>query len=288
MKLENENRKVIRMKVCVFGASGYVGASIYKKLKHSSDATVVAGTYLNEPALFDELYKLDVNEPESFSNFYKSEKPDVVVWAVMSGPNEHKLTDQGLMHLLTHLTPQTKLVYISSDFVFSDGNGPYSEDDSLSNLPDDHSFSNYTNGKVKAEKLIDRELSNYVILRAGPIYGENAVGKLDDRTDQLSYHLRSNQPIDFRDDLVRTFAHIEDLTNVLEEMVFNDVTGVYHVGSDKQQSFYEFMKAIASQIGYDETLVFKGSEEEEVDTEIPKNTSLTVEKIKEVSDQQFR
>lgn len=275
------------MKVCVFGASGYVGASIYDKLKSASEADVV-GTYLKEPALFDELHKLDVNEPESFSNFFKKEKPDVVVWGVMSGPNEHKLTDQGLTHLLAHLTPQTKLIYISSDFVFSNGKGPYSEEDSLSNLPDDHSFSNYTNGKVKAERLIDREFSNYVILRAGPIYGENAVGKLDDRTDRLSYHLSSNQPIDFRNDLIRTFVHIEDLTNVIEEMVFNDITGVYHVGPDKQQSFHEFMKATASQLGYDETLVIKGSEQEDVDAEIPKNTSLKTEKIKEVSDQRFR
>ncbi|ASK62023.1 dTDP-4-dehydrorhamnose reductase [Virgibacillus phasianinus] len=275
------------MKICVFGASGYVGASVYQRLKDIPDATV-AGTYLNEPALFDDLYKLDVNEPESFSNFYKSEKPDVVVWAVMSGPNEHKLTDQGLMHLLTHLTPQTKLVYISSDFVFSNGDGPYSEEDPLHNLPDDHSFSNYTNGKVKAERLIDREFSNYVILRAGPIYGENAVGKLDERTDRLSYHLRSTKPIEFRDDLIRTFVHIEDLTNVIEEMAFNDVKGVYHVGSASQQSFYQFMKATAREMGYDETLVIKESEEEAVDTEIPKNTTLNTEKIKEVTDQKFR
>ncbi|WP_404456014.1 sugar nucleotide-binding protein [Virgibacillus necropolis] len=275
------------MKICVFGASGYVGATVYEKLKHASEADVV-GTYLKEPALFDDLYKLDVNEPESFSNFFKSEKPDVVVWAVMSGPNEHKLTDQGLMHLLTHLTPQTKLVYISSDFVFSHGDGPYSEEDPLSTLPDDHSFSNYANGKVKAERLIDNEFSNYVILRAGPIYGENAVGKLDDRTDRLSYHLRSTKPIDFRDDLTRSFVHIEDLTNVLEEMVFNNVTGVYHVGPEKKQSFYDFMKATARQMGYDETLVIKGSEEEEIDTEIPKDTSLITDKIKEVTNQRFR
>lgn len=275
------------MKICVFGASGYVGASIYRKLKDIPAADVV-GTYLNEPKLSDDLIKLDVNEPESFSNFYKNEKPDVVVWTVMSGPNEHKLTDQGLMHLLTHITPQTKLVYVSSDFVFSHGEGPYSEEDPMSNLPDDHSFSNYTNGKVKAERLIAKELSNYVILRAGPIYGENAVGKLDDRTDQLSYHLRSNNPIGFRDDLTRTFVHIEDLTDVLQEMVFNDVTGVYHAGPDKQQSFYAFMKNMARQLGYDDSLVIKGDEEEEVDAEIPKNTSLLTDKIKEVTNKQFR
>lgn len=275
------------MKICVFGASGYVGSSIYERLKHAAEATVV-GTYLGDAALSDELYQLDVNEPESFSNFFKNEKPDVVVWAAMSGPNEHKLTDQGIMHLLTHLTPQTKLVYISSDFVFSHGDGPYSEDDPLSNLPNDHSFSNYANGKVKAERLIDKEFSNYVVLRAGPIYGKNAVGKLDERTENLIYHLRTGEPIAFRDDLIRTFVHIEDLTNVLEEMVSNDVKGVFHVGPNTQQSFYAFMKARARDMGYDETLVIKGSEKEELDKEIPKNTSLNTGNINEVTSQQFR
>ncbi|MBT2215254.1 sugar nucleotide-binding protein [Virgibacillus dakarensis] len=275
------------MKVCVFGANGYVGASVYRRLYHS-DTDEVVGTYLQEPAILEGLYKLDVNEPESFSNFYKKENPDVVVWTVMSGPNEHKLTDQGLIHLITHLTPQTKLVYISSDFVFSDGNGPYEEDDPLSNLPDDHSFSNYANGKVKAERLIDNELTNYIILRAGPIYGENGIGKLDERTDQLSYHLRSGNPIEFRDDLIRTFVHIDDLTKAIDVMVHNDVTGVYHVGPEEKQSFYEFMKQMAKQMGYDDRLVKKGSEIEKVDTEIPKNTSLITEKIKDVVSIEFK
>ncbi|MGY0694714.1 sugar nucleotide-binding protein [Virgibacillus sp. FSP13] len=269
------------MKICVFGANGYLGASVYKQLKHV-EADEVVGTYLQEPALSDGLVKLDVNQPESFSAFYKQENPDVVIWAVMSGPNEHKLTDQGLMHLITHLTPETKLIYLSSDFVFSDGNGPYEEADPLSNLPEDHSFHNYTNGKVKAERLIDNELTNYVILRAGPIYGENGIGKLDERTDQLSYHLRSGKPIEFRDDLVRTFVHIDDVTNVIEEMIYNDATGVFHVGQDESQSFYEFMKATAKQLGYDDSLVKKASEVERVDAEIPKDTSLVTNRIKQV------
>lgn len=267
------------MKICVFGANGYLGASVYKQLKESETDEVI-GTYLEEPAMLDGLYKLNVNEPESFSRFFKEETPDVVVWAVMSGPNENELTDQGLMHLITHLTPQIKLVYLSSDLVFSDGKGPYVEDDPISTLPDDHKLHNYVNGKVKAEHLITNELTNAVILRAGPIYGENVIGKLDEQTDRLAYHLRAGKPIDFRDDLIRSFVHIDDVTMVINEMAHNDLTGVYHVGPAKISSIYEFMKAVAKQLGYDDELVEKASEDEHVDQELPKNTSLIVQKIK--------
>ncbi|WP_461177455.1 sugar nucleotide-binding protein [Virgibacillus ainsalahensis] len=275
------------MKVCVFGANGYVGASIFQRLK-DADGIEVSGTYLNDTPLFDHLDKLDVNKPESFSSYYKKEEPDVVVWSVMNGPNEHELTDQGLMHLITHITPETKLIYISSDFVYSAGKGPYDEADALSSLPDDHLYSNYTNAKVKAEHLIYNELSNYVILRAGPVYGENSIGKLDERTDKLSYHLRAGKRIAFRDDLIRTFVHVEDLANTVGKMVQNDVTGIFNTGPSEEQSFYEFMGGIAEQLGYDASLVEKESEEEEADHEVPKNTALKTEKISNVVKQTFR
>ncbi|WP_077358840.1 sugar nucleotide-binding protein [Virgibacillus halodenitrificans] len=275
------------MKVCVFGANGYVGSSVYKVLKDISGIEV-SGTFLEDPSMFDDLVKLDVNEPESFSEYFKEEQPDVVVWSVMAGPNEHELTDQGLIHLITHLTPETKLIYLSSDFVYSAGNGPYKEEDPLSTLPEDHTFSNYTNAKVKAERLIDKELTNYAILRAGPIYGENEIGKLDERTDKLAYHLRADKPIAFRDDLIRSFVHVADLAAVIVEFVQNDLIGVYNTGPEKTQSFYEFMGEEAEKLGYDADLVEKGSEEERVDEEIPKNTSLNTEKIKEKLKLNFR
>ncbi len=145
----------------------------------------VSGTYLEDPGELTDLHKLDVNEPESFSGFYKTMQPDVVVWSVMSGSYEDELINEGLFHLLTHLTPETKLVYLSTDFVFTDGNGPYTEADPTGKLPDEHVWSTYANAKVKAERLITKELTNYAILRAGPIYGKNSLGKRDERTEEM-------------------------------------------------------------------------------------------------------
>src|SRR5699024_4781131 len=269
------------MKVCVFGASGYVGASVYKQLEKRPDVDVV-GTYLTKPVMLDGLYKLDVNEPESFSRFYKNENPDVVIWSVMSGPDEYELMEQGFMHLLSHLTPDTKLVYMSSDLVFSDGNGPYEESDPISTLPEDHLYHNYVNAKVKAERFIDHERSNYVILRTGPVQGENIFGKLDAYTDKLSYRLRSGREVAFRDDLIRTFINVEELADIVEKMALNDVTGIYHVGHEQPMSFYTFMQQEANRLGYNADCVMKDSEYEAPDEGIPKNTSLHTEKIKNV------
>jgi dTDP-4-dehydrorhamnose reductase len=275
------------MKVCVFGASGYVGASVYRLLQEMPDTETV-GTYLEDPAMFDDLEQLDINQPETFSDFYKQEQPDVIVWSVMSGPNEYQLTNQGLMHILTHITPQTKLIYISSDLVFSDGKGPYKEEDPISSLPDDHIYSNYTNAKVKAERLIEKELTNYAIVRAGPIYGENKIGQLDEWTDKLSAHGQINKVMECRDDLIRTFVHIDDLANAIIDIVHNDATGIYHAGPDKQQSYYQFMRQKAEALGFDRNLIEKGSEYEEADQGLPKNTGLLTGKINKATGRKFR
>ncbi|WP_100009814.1 sugar nucleotide-binding protein [Lentibacillus sediminis] len=275
------------MKICVFGASGYVGASVYQLLK-KPDGVDVSGTTLEDAPLFEELDILDINEPESFSDYFKRENPDVVIWLVQGGPEEHSLTTQGLMHVITFLRPETKLIYISTDLVFSGGKGPYKEEDPISSLPDDHALRHYTNAKVKAERYIENELTNYVILRAGPTYGENLIGKLDERTDKLAYHLRTGKEISYRDDLIRTFVHVEDFANVIVEMAQNDLTGVFHAGPDVQQSFYTFMQGMAEQQGFDGNFVQKAPEEEEPDTEVPKNTSLFTDKIKNKVNQTFR
>lgn len=266
------------MKVCIFGASGYIGESVYIKLKENPSLQTI-GTYLEseEGMQYEHFTKLDVNDPESFSTFYKEENPDVVVWSVLNGPKEHELTDQGLMHLITHLTPETKLVYVSTDLVFADGNGPYKPDDRISKLPNDHFLSVYANAKVKAERLIDNELINYAILRTGPVYGQNAAGKWDELLHDLFIHVREGKTVSYRDDLVRTFTPIEQLTKKIVQLVNTEQTGIFHVGEKEGRSFYHFMRSMAIERGDDPSRIKKSLEEEEPDHKLPKNTSLVIE-----------
>lgn len=268
------------MKIVVFGSSGYIGASVYQSLQTIWDAEVV-GTYRNEPA-FPELIQLDINEAEDFSTVYKQEKPDVVIWLLMGGVKEYKLSERGLMHLITHLTPNTKLIYLSSDFVFAEGNGPYTEEDMRSIMPEGKTFSGYANAKAKAEKLIEQELTNYVILRAGPVYGENAVGKRDAHTERLINRMEKSEVARYREDVVRTFIHLDDLAEVIKESVTSKLTGTYHVGREKGQSFYEFLKEQAEEEGYDPELVQPDSEKETMQSQ-PRNLVLNTERVRRFS-----
>ncbi|GAA0436019.1 SDR family oxidoreductase [Lentibacillus halophilus] len=275
------------MNVCVFGASGYLGSTVYQLLKNEPSLDV-SGTYLTDPGAFTDLHKLDVNDPESFSGFYKTMQPDVVVWSVMSGTYEDDLINEGLLHLLDHLRPETKLIYLSTDFVFSDGNGPYNEEDYVSKWPDEHTLSTYANAKIKAERMIADQVTNYAILRAGPIYGENHLGQQDERTKQLKETLANEQITAYRPDLIRTFVHVEDLAAAVVAFVSNGLTGIYHTGAKRQASFYTFMRKMTEMLGYQPERIEKAPEDDQPDKEMPKNTALSTEKITAETDLHFR
>ncbi|WLV24259.1 sugar nucleotide-binding protein [Aciduricibacillus chroicocephali] len=272
------------MKAVVFGSGGYVGASIYEALRKEEKLQVI-GVDLNEETK-ENMVKLDVNDPENFSQVYKEIQPNVIIWALMAGAEEQRLSDEGLLHLISHMTPSTKLVYLSSDYVFARGRGPYSETDVLQTMADDHGMSKYANAKIKSERFIEKELTNFVILRSGPVYGKNARDKLDAHTENLEQTVAQGMPAHYRDDLIRTFVHIEDLSKIVAEMALNDRTGVYHVGPAKQESFYEFMRKQAKQAGYDEALVKK--EERKLQMNLPQNTALLTDRLRMITSQQMR
>ncbi len=273
------------MKICVFGASGYVGASLYEKLEKEWKTEVV-GTYLDMPQAFENLTKLDVNEPESFSAFFKKEQPDVVVWSLMSGPNEFKLINEGLIHLITHLTPRTRLIYLSSDFVYTQGKGPYTEKDPISSTPNDQALSNYANAKVKAEHFITNELTNYVILRCGPVYGENAVGNRDNYLEKIETVVKAGESVAYRDDLIRTFIKIDDLADLVVDMVRMNIIGTYNIGEKESKSFYQFMREQAEIYGYDPELI--KIKENIKNHYLPKNIALITDKMEAVLRRRIR
>lgn len=274
------------MKVCVFGATGYLGASIYRKLSNYIGDHVV-GTYRTNPIYSKELYQLDINDPEAFSAFYKEEKPDAVVWAVRSDQEEEVLVNNGLTHLLTHLTPETKLIYVSSDRVFSEGDGPYGEEITVTKLPEDHPQSNYTNAKIKAEYLIENELSQYLILRSGPLYGQNELGKWDKRTQQLEKELSNENETVRSAESIRTFVHVQDLSSLIIEMLHREERGIYHAGPSKSESYFSFSKKMAEQIDWDSNLIVKEEKNKEVLSN-PLDTSLHTDKLRQIVNTRFR
>ncbi len=169
-------------------------------------------------------------------------KPTIIVWAVMSGQDESNLIKQGFANVLRTVNPDVKIICVSTDGVFSQGKGNYSETDEPSLFHADTVLSNYSNAKLHGEALVQSAHKNHVIIRTGPIYGRTVSGLWDKRVSHLLSCLQSKQELYRAANLYRTFVHVDDLSDSIIEICGSEFTGILHVGPSIKESHYTFNK----------------------------------------------
>ncbi|MFT4303641.1 MAG: sugar nucleotide-binding protein [Candidatus Woesearchaeota archaeon] len=146
------------MKILIIGASSYVGASIYLRLK---EKYFVIGTY-NSNKLLPELEKLDITNQENINDFIKTKRPDVIIHvaAIASGGWCEKNTEEaitinkyGTKYLVDAAnTINSKIILISS-FAVADKESIYGKT------------------KIASEEYVKEVNAGYIILRPSLIVG---------------------------------------------------------------------------------------------------------------------
>lgn len=241
------------MKVLVLGASGFLGAHVYDNLIKDNQFKEIVGT--SNSSVIEGLYTINSNDEKKFGEFYRKCTPDFVIWTVMSADNEETLIHKGLKHLLKMIDKQTKLIYVSTDGIFSSGEGCFDEHAAPSYLETHNPLSGYTNAKLDGERMIQKEHQNHIIVRTGPLYGQNLRGNWDSRVSALQSALTDNQPYKRADNLFKTFVHVEDLAHAIIELLSIDYTGLLHVGPKTKESYYTFSLKMAKKLKLDTTLI---------------------------------
>lgn len=148
------------MKILITGANGYVGARLYRDLRHLGFS--VQGTY-NKQQLFPELIQVDLTSKERVQALFQQTKPDIVIHAAAL-PNTssclkdpeyaQKINVEATRHLVNEAKlTDAKVIFISTFACYNkDGN------------------SIYYKTKCEAERIV-RTLPNSIILRLSLVVG---------------------------------------------------------------------------------------------------------------------
>jgi len=131
--------------------------------------------------------------------------------------------------LLDHLPATTRLVYCSSDHVFSGDTGPYNE------ASDPDPISEYGRARVRAEQLIRDRRPDALILRMGPAIGSSLTGRTG-HLDWLRFRHHRGLPITIVRDEVRSVVWAEDLGHRVLELADSELAGVRHVVAERSVS----------------------------------------------------
>ncbi|MBO8173077.1 MAG: sugar nucleotide-binding protein [Bacillaceae bacterium] len=272
------------MHTLILGASGFLGSHLFQRCK--SEVTGTCRTRSNHA----ELIPIDATEASAISALIRDIAPSVIIWSLMDGTREPHLIANGLSALLREITSDTRLIYLSTDGVFTGERGGYKEDDPTVYLPEQNPLAAYTNAKLNGEKMIRRTHPNHVIIRTGPLYGKGTDGRWDKRTADMINRLASRTPFPRAGNLYKTFVRVEDLAEAVLALKTTRFTGTLHVGPSRKESYYSFHKKMATALDLDHTLIRETvlSPEEARQKGIPLDTSLNTEKCRQLLKTPFR
>jgi dTDP-4-dehydrorhamnose reductase len=163
----------------------------------------------------------------------------------------------------------SRVVYVSTDFVFDGSKGMYREDDEVCPM------SAYARSKLMGELHV-KKLNGSVIARTSVIYGnarQNFVSWVKDS-------LAKSQAIKVVTDQYNSPTLSYDCAEAIAALVKNNASGIYHAAGGERISRYEFARKIAAFYGLDDCLIEPiTSEALSQKAKRPRDSSLDVSKI---------
>ncbi|MFZ0443127.1 MAG: SDR family oxidoreductase [Bacillus sp. (in: firmicutes)] len=221
------------MKILILGGKGMAGHVITAYLKQKPEYNVL---YTSKDRNDRAGIYLDVTDSTKLEEVIDRIKPDITVNCVGIlndyANNNTKLAFQVnslLPHQLEKLTERNngKLIHISTDCVFLGTKGGYTEKDT----PDGTSF--YAQSKQLGEIISDKHLTIRTSI-IGPELKENGIGL-------FLWFMKQKGKIKGYEKVYWNGVTTLVLAKAIENMIKNEITGLYHLGSNQKISKYRLL-----------------------------------------------
>lgn len=252
------------MKILVTGANGLLGQHLIAKLLQQKYSVVAIGrgpARLPFPTDAYTYYDVDISTELSVHRVFSAELPDVVVHAAaMTQVDEcevnqelcERVNVQGTSHVIINAEQfARKLIYISTDFVFSGEKGNYAEDDDMGPV----NWYGFT--KMQAESLVETCDMPWAIVRTCLVYGNSLTGTRSNIINWVKENLSAGKPIKVVSDQVRTPTFVQDLVEGIMLIIEKNAEGVYHIAGADVLTPYDMAIKSAAFFGLDASLMTK-------------------------------
>lgn len=270
----------------VVGASGLLGQHLVRKGREVSRRVV--GTYFNNPFQMQgiEARKLDVTSKESVLELFEKEHPDFAILSSgLTGVDyceEHPeeataLNETGASNIATACESSgTRLLYVSTDYVFDGERGDYKEED------DPNPVNIYGRTKLEGERVVLQTVSDSIVARVCVIYGWNTVTSKQNFVTWVLKKIESGETVELFEDQVVTPTYAHEAAEVLLKLVETEATGIYHASGSQKVSRFDIGKLIAEAFDLDpERVLPVEMERVGLPAKRPRDSSLNVRKIEE-------
>ena len=268
-------------RVLIIGGSGMLGYEVFAKFQNIFN--VVSTSFNNKNNSFK---FLDITNRNQVKNVCDNFNPNVVVNCaaftdVDLCENRKKLARMinvdGVENIIKSVKTNTKIIHISTDYVFNGVDGFYAENDLT------YPLNYYGKTKLESENILIGSGRPYVIFRPSVLYSSNI--SQNNFFKWVYSSLKNNININVVDDQISSPTFIPELVKAIFTSVIVDYQGLLHIGSNDVISRYEFAVLIAKVFNFDKKLITKiKTSDLNQDAIRPMNSSLNNSKIKDVLD----
>ncbi len=238
----------------ITGGSGFVGRNLVNLFAKRFS---VISTFFQHPAPFDsavQSFRLDIRDAEAVYSAIVRLRPDAVIHVAGNknvrfcedNPDEaHRTNALGTYNVARACRDSgAQMIYLSTDLVFSSVRGNYKEDE----VPQPTLA--YGRSKLKGEKLALEELKNVAVCRSGGIYGSGSP-----LLSWLSTEINEGRAVDCFVDVFNTPTYLGNLAEMIEAILRQQLSGVFHTVGRERVSRFEFFRSYADTFGLDASLL---------------------------------
>jgi perosamine synthetase len=276
----------IKEKLLITGVSGLLGNNLAYYLK---DKYEVLGLYNSHPVNIEGIYteKCELSYGDNIKRIISDYSPQIIIHcaslADIDGCEEDRDATKKINVLATNdmvegvMNKDVKLIYISTDAVYSGIEGNFSEDDNNIHPQNYYGASKY-DGELEVLKK-----ENSLILRTN-LFGWNIQDKKS-LGEWILGELKGKRKINGFNDAYFSSIYTMELARVIHISIMRNLTGVYNCGALDSCSKYEFCLKIAHCFGLDKTLITPISISDfNFKVKRGKNLTLNVDKLQKALD----
>lgn len=253
-----------QQRVLVTGANGLLGQALLHRLAQYEGDYDVLATGRDDAPRFElptgGYVRMDLTRPDDLKQVFTDFAPAIVVnGAAMTEVDQCEDDRQACWRVNASAvealaaqckTTGSKLIQVSTDFVFDGEDGPYDE----RARPAPVNF--YGRSKLAAENAA-RQLGEgrWAIARTVLVYGTTENGSRSNVALWLFDQLQQGKPVHVVTDHVRTPTYAPDLAAGIERMIRYNKSGLYHLSGRDLVSVYQLAQHVALVLDVDPTLV---------------------------------
>jgi dTDP-4-dehydrorhamnose reductase len=248
------------MRILLTGATGFIGAHLGAALNINHDVLGVAGKNPRTPGFF--VRRANLTEQAATRELLKELAPAIIIHsAALSRILEcetylEKAEDINIAATRTlaeeAASSGAKMIFFSSDMVFSGEEGNYAEQD----LPSPINV--YGRTKLRAESVVLNANPQNLVVRLNSVVGAGC-GFGASFSERILSDIRKQGKVQLFSDQFRSPIHVRSVVSVIMRLIAENVFGIFHLGGPQRLSRAELGRALCRATGIPEEVIEENS-----------------------------